>query len=235
MGQPWNNWYHCTGNTYGTWVRGDQRGWRARHHREHCEGDYRHPPPEGEHAEKLRRSKRLMQREPVVLDWPLRVVACHALVEALLHHGAEVVSAAVTAKHFHVLVRFQKVPATGVAGLSGVAGLCGAHHLKDGRDPVPRYVMGKAKSWSSRAARKHVQAQSPGTPVPGTAGPTHGNGWALGRGGIWATRGKCEPIKNRAHQIRTAWYILEHVREGAAVWARPELLVKIGERLRARA
>ena len=37
----WNHWYHCTAHTYGTWLRGDPRGWRARHHREHVDGDYR--------------------------------------------------------------------------------------------------------------------------------------------------------------------------------------------------
>src|SRR3954468_9029001 len=43
---PWNNWYHCMGNTYGTWLPGDPRGFRTRLHREHVEGDYRNPPKE---------------------------------------------------------------------------------------------------------------------------------------------------------------------------------------------
>ena len=40
---PWNDWYHCTTHTYGSWLRGDRRGWRARHHREHVQGDYKNP------------------------------------------------------------------------------------------------------------------------------------------------------------------------------------------------
>jgi hypothetical protein len=44
---PWNHWYHCMGNTFGTWLPGSPKGFRTRHHREHVEGDYKHPPPKG--------------------------------------------------------------------------------------------------------------------------------------------------------------------------------------------
>ena len=40
----WNNWYHCVGSTYGSWLRGDPRGFSTFRHREHVEGDYRSPP-----------------------------------------------------------------------------------------------------------------------------------------------------------------------------------------------
>ena len=33
----WNGWYHVTGGTYGTWLRGDGRGWRDRKHRTHVD------------------------------------------------------------------------------------------------------------------------------------------------------------------------------------------------------
>lgn len=38
--EPWNSWYHVTIHVYGSWLRGDPRGWRSRHHREHADGDY---------------------------------------------------------------------------------------------------------------------------------------------------------------------------------------------------
>jgi len=44
---PWRDWYHCVVTTYGAWLRGDPRGWRSRHHREHIQGDYRRPPSSG--------------------------------------------------------------------------------------------------------------------------------------------------------------------------------------------
>jgi len=47
MSAPWNRWFHCIGGTYGSWLPGDPRGFRTRHHREHVEGDYRNPPPAG--------------------------------------------------------------------------------------------------------------------------------------------------------------------------------------------
>ena len=43
----WNNWYHVNGNTYGTWLPGDPRGWRERGHKKHVDGDYKSPPPAG--------------------------------------------------------------------------------------------------------------------------------------------------------------------------------------------
>src|SRR3954469_8997801 len=77
---PWNNWYHCTTHTYGTWLRGDPRGWRARHHREHVIGDYKNPPPRGMYEKIFARSKSLMKRDAVrinrdeVIDFILRCV-----------------------------------------------------------------------------------------------------------------------------------------------------------------
>jgi hypothetical protein len=34
----WNDWYHVVSHVYGSWLRGDPRGWRAVDHREHVEG-----------------------------------------------------------------------------------------------------------------------------------------------------------------------------------------------------
>jgi len=38
--EPWNHWYHVNGNTYGTWLPGDPRGWRSYKHKRHVEGEY---------------------------------------------------------------------------------------------------------------------------------------------------------------------------------------------------
>jgi len=35
---PWNDWYHVVSHVYGSWLRGDPRGWRSVNHREHVEG-----------------------------------------------------------------------------------------------------------------------------------------------------------------------------------------------------
>src|SRR5215207_6778504 len=93
---PWNNWMHCTGSTYGSWLRGDPRGWRERDHRRHVEGDYRSPPAPGTGDAIFEQSKRLMKREGVTL-------------EALRFHEVQVVDLCVGARHWHALARFYPV------------------------------------------------------------------------------------------------------------------------------
>src|SRR5215213_6982112 len=104
---PWDHWYHLTAHTYGTWLRGDSRGWRARHHREHVDGDYRNPPPKGKYDRLYDKSKRLMTRQRVVLTPEQRQFACRAFVEALVARAVEVIAFCVAAKHWHGLLRFR--------------------------------------------------------------------------------------------------------------------------------
>jgi len=102
----WRGWYHAMGHTYGTWLPGDARGWRSRHHREHVDGDYRNPPPPGTHDALHARSSGLKKREAVFLDVEARQAAGRATVEMLVHQGAEVVAFCLDAVHFHLLGRF---------------------------------------------------------------------------------------------------------------------------------
>jgi len=43
-------WRHVVLNTRNSWLHGDPRGFRDRHHRIHSSGDYHNPPPAGQHA-----------------------------------------------------------------------------------------------------------------------------------------------------------------------------------------
>lgn len=103
----WNHWYHVSGHTYGSWLRGDPRGWRARHHREHVEGDYRNPPPPGTYDTLLSKSKSLMKRAPVRLSPDAREVACEVFAEVLRFHQLEPLIVSVDVHHYHVLARFK--------------------------------------------------------------------------------------------------------------------------------
>ncbi len=79
---PWNDWYHIMFHTYGTWLPGDPKGFRTRHHRGHVEGDYKNPPPPGTYDELWKRSKHLMKRDPVWLTYEQRklwAVRCECL------------------------------------------------------------------------------------------------------------------------------------------------------------
>src|SRR5436190_1293558 len=103
---PWNDWYHCTLHTYGAWLRGDPRGWRSRNHREHVEGDYKHPPPRGIYDKQLQRSKDLMKRDPVEINHEriIRfVLAC--LLERLEEFQIPVAIGAFDGIHAHVLAQ----------------------------------------------------------------------------------------------------------------------------------
>src|SRR5690242_19796735 len=92
-------WFHRVASTYGSWLPGDPRGFRARHHREHVEGDYRNPPPAGQYADLERRSRASLKQPPAVIPGPLRSVVGLALLERLRALGALVVCVSVSGQH----------------------------------------------------------------------------------------------------------------------------------------
>jgi hypothetical protein len=201
MAAPWNNWYHCMGSTKGAWLLGDPRGWRARHHREHCEGDYKHPPPRETHGALRRRSVALMKRKGtriVELTWEHRVIVCREMMKKLVDMNTEVIELAVTARHFHMLARLTPLMGSGAQQSPRMAmrGLCDANALQDGRDPLPRHVIGVAKKHAAHVLSEHDASMG---------------------GGVFAKRCKCLPIENREHQVEVVRYIFEHVNQGGAV------------------
>jgi hypothetical protein len=190
--RPWMNWMHCTGSTYGTWLRGDPRGWRARDHREHVEGDYRSPPPPGIYTEMFEQSKRSMKRPGVALDWEARVVAVRSMVEALRYHEVAVVDACIGARHWHVLARF--IP---LSEDEHIWASIEIQRLSLNREP--RHLMGIAKKESARALSKL-----------GLVEP----------GGVWARGCGRRYIKNEGHFNYVAeTYVPGHRRQGAAVYS----------------
>ncbi len=93
-------------NSYGTWLRGDPRGWRERWHRKHVDGDYRKPPGKGTFERILKQSKDLMDRDPVRLGREVRETVLRAAVECLMKAGVIVLVACLDGSHLHVLARF---------------------------------------------------------------------------------------------------------------------------------
>ncbi len=102
----WMDWYHVSGSTYGTWVRGDPRGWRARQHREHVEGDYRNPPPEGKYDGLFLYSHHLMKSDPVFLTREQCGLAGRAMVDALRGMGIQLLVLSLDRVHYHLLAKF---------------------------------------------------------------------------------------------------------------------------------
>ena len=140
----WNGWYHVGGNTYGTWLPGDPRGWRERDHKKHVAGDYKNPPPVGSGDSLHRYSHKLLKEPPVFLTTAQRAIAGRALADMLTTQNIEVLVVALTAIHFHLLGRFPNTDVRPVVGRakkhayfklrdSGFAG----HLWGEGTDVVP--------------------------------------------------------------------------------------------------
>ena len=129
---PWNDWYHCTAHTYGTWLRGDPRGWRARHHREHVDGDYKNPPPRGSYNELFKHSKLLMKRDPVKVARELQHFVLVAMLDRLWELSIRTPIASFDGIHMHGLLR------------------CPDHN--------PRIVLGIAKQYATAKLKAHGSA-----------------------------------------------------------------------------
>jgi len=193
MGRPWNGWYHCIGHTYGSWLYGDPRGFRTRHHREHVDGDYRHPPAAGAYERRLRRSIASMRFEPVALSQADRLLVCRVIARTLIDQGTELIDLSVGAHHVHLIARFPRQLACEATPTDP------ANILRDGRNPIPRHLLGRAKRAASMA-------------LAGTGRKAQGHP-------LWARRTKIVPIQDRAHQVTVVHYIRDHALEGAIVWS----------------
>ena len=104
--RAWNGWFHIMFHTYGTWLPGDPKGFRTRHHRDHVEGDYKNPPPKGKYDQLWKRSKNLMKREPVYLTSEQRQRAVEEFVRSFKKWGIELRIISIDRVHFHALARF---------------------------------------------------------------------------------------------------------------------------------
>jgi hypothetical protein len=218
--KAWWGWYHVNGNTYGTWLRGDPRGWRARHHREHVDGDYKDPPAPGTYDRLLVNSRRLMTRDAVRLSGAAKRLACQTMIGSLRRNGIEVIALSVDDHHFHLLARFPRSKPTDRPGPTRrakapnfVEPTSTGKHIREPADPwastapkrkdgnvelaIIRHLVGVAKK---DAARELVAA-----------------GLAPA-GGVWAKRCRALAIKERDHQISVYRYIVAHGGRGAEVW-----------------
>ena len=102
MPAPGKRWRHVILNTKATWLPGDERGFRNRQHRIHSSGDYRNPPPKGEHSRLHRHSKEIARAE-VHIPRHLRSVIGRAILQSLARREHPVLAVAVTKVHLHLL------------------------------------------------------------------------------------------------------------------------------------
>jgi hypothetical protein len=161
--EPWNDWYHCMGNTYGTWLPGDPRGFRTRHHDEHVEGDYKAPPINGRYDERHEKARDFQKRPSIYLTVTQRRRALDEMVGSLLRRNLELIVMSVDRVHFHALCRF---PDRNPRKWIGIAKKESSHYLKQvGSAPVGGLWAVRFKClpvedrshqlWTVRYIRKH--------------------------------------------------------------------------------
>jgi hypothetical protein len=98
-------WFHVILTTYGSWLPGDPRGFRTRHHRDHVEGDYRNPPPPGVYEGLHAAAKEQLKRPPVILTRPQRVIVGDTLRHRLEELLSTLACFAVSGQHAHLLAK----------------------------------------------------------------------------------------------------------------------------------
>ena len=102
-GPPYSDLYHCMGNTHGTWLPGDRRGFRTRHHRQDVPFDYKNPPPPELYAGLEDYARELMKRDAIYLSVEQRRAALDEMLKSLLKRTIEPVAMCVGRIHFHIL------------------------------------------------------------------------------------------------------------------------------------
>lgn len=137
-------WRHFWFSTFGTWLRGDERGFRDHDHRIHSSGDYASPPPHEEHANLRRWVRSVMHKAPVRLDPPIREAAGRVIVGDLRTRGVGLIALAVASDHVHGLGRF---PAAAVREIIGCAKRRSSHAV---RSALPGTV------WAKRCGLKRI-------------------------------------------------------------------------------
>ena len=96
-------WRHIVVGTLCSWLHGDPRGFRSRDHRLDSSGDYKNPPPPGEH-DGLRRYHERRSSDPIDLDVDARVIVCRAFVRKWRSLGYRIIVCSVGKRHLHAVV-----------------------------------------------------------------------------------------------------------------------------------
>ncbi len=104
MIKPYRGWWHAIIGTRNSWLPGDPRGFRNHHHRVHSSGDYRSPPPIGEH-DGLFRYNLARAGQPLVLTTEHRRNALEAIREAATYRGVSLLAISVGDVHAHLIIQ----------------------------------------------------------------------------------------------------------------------------------
>ncbi len=144
MPTPGKRWYHIILNTHGSWLPGDPRGFRSRKHRKHSSGDYKHPPPKGEHAELHEYAKRV-SGDAIWIKSSLRSIVGETILGKIEKQEHRVLAISVGSNHAHILVELPDNRSVVVA-ICGTWKQAASHKVREelpgniwaeGGDPIP--------------------------------------------------------------------------------------------------
>ncbi|MSU80136.1 MAG: hypothetical protein EXS16_18850 [Gemmataceae bacterium] len=135
-------WRHIVISTVNSWLPGDPRGFRAEDHKIHSSGDYKNPPPEGEH-EGLHRYSRKLSEEAVIIPKNLLETVGRRIVKKLKEHEHRVLVVSVSITHSHWLVELpDSIPA-----IRKIVGQCKTAASHSIRERLPGRVWGRHGSF----------------------------------------------------------------------------------------
>ncbi|HET6426265.1 MAG TPA: hypothetical protein VFG20_21415 [Planctomycetaceae bacterium] len=98
-------WFHLIISAYGSWLPGDPRGFRTRHHRDHVDGDYKSPPPVGIYDELHDANQQSLTQPATVIPTTLRPIVGSALRDRFNEAGGRVLAISCGGQHAHIQVQ----------------------------------------------------------------------------------------------------------------------------------
>jgi REP element-mobilizing transposase RayT len=150
MPKPGMAWRHVIISTHNSWLPGDPRGFRSEDHEIHSSGDYKNPPPVGEH-EGLRNYNRKRCGDPVVIPKHCREKAGRAMIAKLKKLGFRLLAMSVAATHAHALVELPD----DVKEIRHIVGQCKTKSSHAIRDVLPGQVWAGGGGWKRVDTQKY--------------------------------------------------------------------------------
>ncbi len=139
MPRPGHIWLHVIISTKWSWLPGDPRGWRSRHHKTHSSGDYKQPPSPGEHRGLYDLAQQHAQM-PVVIPAAYREVVGRTILRQLHSQNCQCLVISVSGMHAHLLVELPQ----DIKAQRQIMGRCKAHASKSIKSILPGKVWAPA-------------------------------------------------------------------------------------------
>jgi REP element-mobilizing transposase RayT len=137
MPKPGMRWRHVVISTLNSWLPGDPRGFRTMDHNIHSSGDYKNPPPKGEHSGLHEYSKKISDN-PVIIPRELRETVGRAILAKLEKLNHQVLAIAVAGMHTHFLVELPE----SITKVRHIVGQCKTTSSHAIRSQLPGRVWG---------------------------------------------------------------------------------------------